>query len=351
MSLPPLLLTPHLSPAIWGGDALVTRFGKHGERGDRLGESWECWDANRVAGGPFAGRSVAELRAELGRALTGPLEPAAPLPVLTKLIDACDTLSVQVHPDDAYARRVEGEPNGKTECWAILDAEPGAEIILGWVRDVTRAEVERRAADGSLGEVLRRLPARAGDVFHLPAGTVHAIGAGIRLFEAQQTSDLTYRLFDWNRRGTDGRPRRLHLEKALDVLDLRAARSQALPQLAFEEDGARRTLLVAEPNFELERVQLRESGTTLDGAGRPWSLTACDAPLRLAAGGAECTIAPWQTVLVPADCGAVALVPERATAEAFVVRMVPDRAALARAAAASGADGGAIDAFFANFVR
>ena len=134
--------------------------------------------------------------------------------MLTKIIDARKPLSVQVHPDDAYAQRVEHQPNGKTECWYVLACEPGAELVLGWTRDTTRDEYERRVADGTLAEILRRVPVAPGDAFYLPAGTLHAIGAGIQLFETQQASDLTYRIFDWNRVGNDGKPRQLHVDKA-----------------------------------------------------------------------------------------------------------------------------------------
>jgi len=242
----PYVLDPKVTPAIWGGDALVARYGKHGDRAQPLGESWECWDENAVRNGPLAGTTLGALRTELGNGLTGPIDPGRTFPVLTKIIDARAPLSVQVHPDDAYAQRVEGQPNGKTECWYILACEPGAELILGWARDTSREEYERRVADGTLGEILRRVPVRPGDAFYLPAGTLHAIGAGIQLFETQQASDLTYRIFDWNRVGTDGKPRPLHVAKAGDVLDYRATYPDAVRQLAYEVPGARHTLLPAD---------------------------------------------------------------------------------------------------------
>ena len=158
--------------------------------------------------------------------------------MLTKIIDARAALSVQVHPDDAYAQRVEHQPNGKTECWYVLACDAGAELVLGWTRDTSREEYERRVADGTLGDLLRRVPVQPGDVFYLPAGTLHAIGAGIQLFETQQTSDLTYRIFDWNRVGADGKPRELHVAKAADVLDYRASSRGAVRTLSYARPAA-----------------------------------------------------------------------------------------------------------------
>ncbi len=153
----PYLLDPKLTTQVWGGDELVRIYGKHGDPNARLGESWECWDADRVTNGALAGSTVADLRAELGAALLGDLDPKQIFPVLTKIITAHDWLSVQVHPDDAYAQRVEHQPFGKTECWYVMDAQPGAEIVYGWTRKTSRDEYERRVADGTLGELLRKI--------------------------------------------------------------------------------------------------------------------------------------------------------------------------------------------------
>src|SRR5581483_3278668 len=130
------------------------------------------------------------------------------------------------------------------ECWYILHAEPGAQLVLGWTHDTNRAEYERRVADGSLGDILRRVPVQAGDAYYLPSGTLHAIGAGIILFETQQASDLTYRIFDWNRIGADGKPRELHIAKAADVLNYHRGTSGAIITIAYTFDGLARTALI-----------------------------------------------------------------------------------------------------------
>jgi mannose-6-phosphate isomerase len=295
----PYVIEPKETAAIWGGDALVTRFGKSGDPRTKLGESWECWDANRVTNGRLAGNTIAQLREKLGSALLGDLDPQRIFPILTKIIDARDRLSVQVHPDDAYAQRVEGQPNGKTECWYILFAQPDAELVLGWERDTSREEYERRVADGSLGELLHRVPVRPGDAFYLPSGTVHAIGAGIVLFETQQASDLTYRIFDWNRTGPDGKPRELHVTKAADVLDYRRATRGAVEPLRYRYEGLERTALIADPRFVVERIEAVDEPASLATLQRPLIVTALDAPLELRANEAV-TLAPYQTALVPA---------------------------------------------------
>ena len=345
----PYVLEPKLTPAIWGGDALVRRYGKAGDAAQKLGESWECWDENRVGNGALAGRTLGELRTELGDALTGPIDPARIFPVLTKIIDARDALSVQVHPGDAYAQRVEHQPNGKTECWYVLDCDAGAELVLGWSRDTTREEYERRVADGTLGEILRRVPVHPGDAFYLPAGTLHAIGAGIRLFETQQASDLTYRIFDWNRVGADGKPRELHVQKAGDVLDYRATFPGAVTPLSYEEEGLEHTLLIADARFLVERVTVTRAEAYLLTDGRPLTLTAQGAHLRVDMEDASALLEPWQSVVTPAAAERIALIPGGERTSALLVRPQPDLQAARDRALAGGAEAAAVEAFFAQF--
>jgi mannose-6-phosphate isomerase len=344
------VLQPKLAPAIWGGDALVRYYGKPGDPSELIGESWECWDENHVASGGLVGKTLGELRSELRNELTGPIDPARTFPVLTKIIDARQALSVQVHPDDAYAQRVEHQPNGKTECWYILRCEPGAELVLGWARDTSPEEYARRVADGTLAEILRRVPVQPGDAFYLPAGTLHAIGAGIQLFEVQQASDLTYRIFDWNRLGADGKPRALHVHKAADVLDYRATFPGAVRQLSYQADGLERTLLIADPRFLVERVAVVRADAYIDTDSRPLTITAMDAHLRIDQDEHEgVVLEPWQTVVTPAAFERVALVPGGEPTRALVVHPDPDlRAATVRALAA-GCSRASVDAFMGQF--
>jgi mannose-6-phosphate isomerase len=300
VSLYPLAIEPDEREAIWGGTSLVARYGKHAAPAAKIGESWECYDGNTVRNGSYAGTTIGELRARLGADLMGGADPAAPFPLLTKLIDARAALSVQVHPDDAYARRVEGAPNGKTECWCVLEADPGAEIVLGWNRATTREEYLERVREASLDDVLRRVPARPGDAFYLPAGTLHAIGAGIVLFETQQTSDLTYRIYDYDRRGADGKPRELHVDKAADVLDYRQSHAGALHPLSYELDGLRRTTLVADRNFIVERIALPAERRGIDLDGMPLVVQALGDSVELEARGQTLYLEPYQSAVVPA---------------------------------------------------
>jgi mannose-6-phosphate isomerase len=299
-ALYPLAIVPDEREAIWGGASLVARYGKHAAPEAKIGESWECYDGNAVGNGAFAGATIGELRARLGADLMGAADPAAPFPLLTKLIDARAALSVQVHPGDAYARRVEHAPNGKTECWYVLEADPGAEIVLGWNRATTRAEYLERVREASLDDVLRRVPARPGDAFYLPAGTLHAIGAGIVLFETQQTSDLTYRIYDYDRRGADGKPRELHVDKAADVLDYRESFAGALNSISYELDGLHRTTLIADRNFIVERIVLPAERRGIDLEGMPLVVQALGVPVELEARGATLYLEPYQSAIVPA---------------------------------------------------
>ncbi len=344
----PLALEPFERELIWGGDALVRRYGKRADPNAAIGESWECWDGNRIGNGAYAGATVEELRATLGRALTGRADPAETFPLLTKIIDARRALSVQVHPDDAYARRVEGQRVGKTECWLVLEAEPGARIVLGWNRATSREEYVERLAAGTLDELLRYVPARPGDVFHLPAGTLHAIGAGIVLFEVQQASDLTYRIYDYDRPGPDGTPRELHVEKAADVLDFGASTGGALRPIGFDLDGLRRTVLVSDEKFWVERISLDSGYRGIDLEEMPLALFALDRPIDVDIRGRELRLAPYQSALVPAGADVV-MVRGEAGAQAIAAAPPSDRNAVAKRLGRAGVGVGAVTDFLAQF--
>lgn len=222
MTMYPLLLTPPVKDYIWGGTRLKTEFGYETDK-DIAAEAWvlSCHKdgSSVVANGALAGKSLPEVLAAWGDAAIGAKAAAFPyFPLLIKLIDAHDRLSVQVHPDDEYALKVEGE-FGKTEMWYVVDCEPGAQLIYGFNRTLTKEELRAQIEADTLPEVCNFVPVKKGDVFFIEAGTLHAIGKGILIAEVQQNSNTTYRVSDYGRLGADGKPRPLHVEKAVDVTD------------------------------------------------------------------------------------------------------------------------------------
>jgi mannose-6-phosphate isomerase len=222
MSLYPLTFAPRFKDRVWGGRRLAELYGKPLPAGTPIGESWEICDrpgdASVIANGPLAGRDLRWLMEHHQAELLGPA-PAqqGAFPLLIKILDARDKLSLQVHPPSAKAAALKGEP--KTEMWYIADADPGALLYVGLRKGVTRADFERALAAGTVESCFHQIPVKAGDTMFLPSGRVHAIGAGLVIFEIQQNSDTTYRVYDWNRAGLDDRPRALHIRESLESID------------------------------------------------------------------------------------------------------------------------------------
>lgn len=224
--MPAYQLIPTCKDYIWGGQRLKTDFGIQSGL-NPLSEAWvlSCHPdgPSVLADGPDKGMTLRAWLDKAGKeALGTACEAFEDFPMLIKLIDAKKDLSIQVHPSDAYALEHEGQ-YGKTEMWVVLDAEPGASLYYGFDREVSLEEFSSRVSDGTLTEVLRKVPVKPGDVFFIPSGTLHAIGAGLVIAEIQQNSNVTYRVFDYGRLGADGKPRALHVEKALAVTDRRPA--------------------------------------------------------------------------------------------------------------------------------
>ncbi|NBT12271.1 MAG: class I mannose-6-phosphate isomerase [Planctomycetia bacterium] len=218
----PLLLTPVYRRYLWGGRRFATALGRELPPGDDFAESWEVVDRGAdqslVAAGPLAGRSLGDLVRNHGRELLGGHAPLPAFPLLFKFLDASRDLSVQVHPDDERAARAVPPDRGKTEAWYVIDAVPGSRIYAGLVEGVGRDELAAAIRAGTCASVLHAFEPQSGDCVFIPAGTVHAIGAGLLVAEIQQSSDITYRLFDWNRTGPDGRPRPLHVEAGVEAV-------------------------------------------------------------------------------------------------------------------------------------
>ena len=240
-----LKLTPAFKDYLWGGTRLRDDFQKDCDF-DKIAESWElsCHKdgPSTIANGEFKGLTLSEYIDKAGKSVLGTdCKKFENFPILIKLIDAKDNLSVQVHPDNEYAQRVEGE-YGKTEMWYIVDCDEGATLLYGFKDTITKDEFAQRIADNTLLEVTNAVPVKKGDVFFIQAGTLHAIGKGILIAEIQQNSNTTYRIYDYGRVGKDGKPRELHVEKAKDVTDLCPAK--AYPETPVEQkDGYTSKLL------------------------------------------------------------------------------------------------------------
>lgn len=262
MSLYPLTFDPVFKTYAWGGRKLARVIGRETPPG-KVAESWEVSahpnGPTPVLDGPLASRLLSDLQSEHGEALVGRRNRDAlargRFPLLIKLLDASEWLSIQVHPPDAYALRHERDL-GKTEMWVVLQADEGAELIFGFERETDLSELRRAIAENRLESLLHRLPARAGDVFYVPAGTVHALGPGLLLAEIQQSSDATYRLHDWNR-GPGAYPSRpLHVEAALEVVDTQAIRPGPVGPTTREQGGRMVEILASCPYFETQRLSL-----------------------------------------------------------------------------------------------
>jgi mannose-6-phosphate isomerase len=275
-SMPTILRpVPDLRERVWGGRRLGS------PRGQPIGEAWVAGPSNVIADGPDAGRTLAEVAAREGAAFVGRNAGARTgdrFPLLVKLLDPAAWLSVQVHPDDALARQLEGpEALGKAEAWYVLDAEPDAELLIGVRGRIGGAAVRAAIADGSgtLAPLLAQHHARAGDAVLIPAGTLHAVGPGVFLYEVQQPSDLTYRCDDWGRPATPERP--LHISQALA-----SVRPASRPRLRHAPKVDRATLVACE-HFVLERLIVGpDRPAVLDPHGESVHvLTAIDGPVRL----------------------------------------------------------------------
>ena len=254
----PILLERRLSRRLWGGNQLATYLGiEEQQGGEPLAESWQVFEENRIRNGPFEGRTLAEVASESGAWLLGTASLARygnKVPLLAKFIDAAKPLSIQVHPDDAYAKRHEAATGhlGKAEAWYILASGPGAQVIWGFEREMTAEGVRSAVEAGELERFVNHIDVSPGDVIYNPEGTVHAIGANIFLFEIQQASDLTYRLYDYGRKDAAGRERDLHLEQALEVASFAAG---DMAKVAPLELGGGRRLLVESRHFGMESVE------------------------------------------------------------------------------------------------
>ncbi|MFA5424718.1 MAG: type I phosphomannose isomerase catalytic subunit [Phycisphaerae bacterium] len=222
----PLKFRPIYKQRIWGGSKLTEFFGRELPAGEKIGESWELADLpddkSVITNGSLAGMNIHEAIQKYPKEIMGREKFEGGFPLLIKILDAEDLLSVQVHPDEATVKRT-GKGDPKTECWYIIKAEPGAVIYKGVKRGVTKEQFSEAIKNGTVAELLNKIQVHPGECHFLPAGTAHAIGAGLLIAEIQLPSDTTYRVFDWNRTDEHGRSRQLHIDDALESIHFRAA--------------------------------------------------------------------------------------------------------------------------------
>lgn len=276
MKFYPLRLQYYAKTALWGGNTLKNEWNKPCDF-DKLAETWELTVrpevSNKILEGALAGKTLGEFVTQYPLAVC-PAGVGEFFPLLIKLIDARDRLSVQVHPDDTYAHDVEHD-QGKTEMWYIVDAAEDAEIIYGLAEGTDNAAFRRAFADGAVLNAVNRVKVRAGETYFIPSGLLHAIGDGCLIGEIQQNSDLTYRVYDYDRRGTDGKLRELHVDKAMDVIrpfseeEIGAIRFSRAPRYEIGE------CLAACPYFEVHRLTLDDNTVTLDVTGESFRHLLC----------------------------------------------------------------------------
>jgi mannose-6-phosphate isomerase len=299
----PLLLLPEFHERVWGTHDLSAFYPSHKIGEKAIGEVWLTGEACRVANGPLQGRTLGELAGQFGEDLNGTLARDGRFPLLVKLLFPKERLSVQVHPDDEGARRL-GEPCGKTECWYVLSAAPGAQVGLGLKSGTGRAQVEASIHAKNMEQLLNWIPVKAGDMIYVDAGTVHAIGPDSVMLETQQNSDTTYRLYDY------GRPRELHIERGLAAMkeSTRAGKVKS-------RGGNGRVVLVSSPSFEVDKMLIKELKTFNTGDRSGGSSAHCIIGLRgcgviESEGAPAISVGKGEAAVVPASLGGYNIRPQ-----------------------------------------
>ncbi len=318
-------------PRIWGSRTLAPLFPDATAREEAIGEVWLTGTDCRFAGGPFAGRTLGEAWREMPAEWAGStVRKDGPFPLLVKFLFPEEKLSVQVHPNDDYAQQNETASGGlgKTEMWYAISARAGAEVLVGLRSDVTPARFRRALADGSVEPCLERIPLRGGEAVFVPAGTAHTIGPGLVLCEIQEHSDITYRVFDYNRLTAEGKPRPLHIDKALDVINFGEQSGGKIEPVRLARGPVTETYFVACRYFATEKWEFAER---IAAATRPehFELLITTAGTgRIESGEAVADYGPAQAWLLPAALGAYQLAP--ATPTTLLRTYVPDVGDFAR---------------------
>jgi mannose-6-phosphate isomerase len=320
MNLCPARLKPTFSPRPWGARSLAPFFPEMSNLAEPIGEAWLTGSESRFASGPFAGKTVAEAWPAMPREWVGSLaDRGGSFPLLVKFIFTEAKLSLQVHPDDGYASRHEAAAGGrgKTEMWYTLRAGPGAEVLVGLKSSVTRDAFERAIADGTAEDCLERIPLRSRDAVFVPAGTAHTIGPGLILCEIQEHSDLTYRVYDYNRRDAQGRSRELHIAKALDVMRFGRQIGGKIEPMRIEQGAITKTYFIACRYFAAEKWDFAQPIGAASSPERFDLLIFLEGTGSIRFGGEGVDYGPAQVWMIPAALGAYQLSP---TAPSSVLR-------------------------------
>jgi mannose-6-phosphate isomerase len=309
----PLTFQPIFKERVWGGRNLKRLYAKAIPAGVPIGESWEISDrpgnVSVIANGVLAGKDLRWLMDHHSKELLGKGQPpGARFPLLIKILDAEEKLSLQVHPPAELAASLGGEP--KTEMWYIADASPQAALYVGLKRGTTRGEFERRVRDGTVAETFHRIPVKAGDVMFLPSGRVHAIGGGNVIFEIQQNSDTTYRVFDWNRVGLDGKPRELHVEQSLASIDFEDFEPRLVHSVYSRNATLKVRYLVDDPLFRVDACQVKRGQRFYISSNQAQVICILRGRLRIEHAETELVLAAGQFSLLPACLGRVTMIAE-----------------------------------------
>jgi mannose-6-phosphate isomerase len=312
----PARLAPVFSPRPWGVRSLDPFFPEMSNLAEPVGEAWMTGNECRFANGPFAGQKIGDAWPTMPPEWTGTrIDRAAGFPLLVKFIFPAEKLSVQVHPDDRYAGRYEGAAGGrgKTEMWYAVHADPGAEVLLGMKPEVTLDEFKGAIADGTAERCLERVRLRAGEAVFVSAGSAHTIGPGFVLCEVQQQSDLTYRVYDYNRRDAQGRARELHIEKALDVMRFGRQTCGRLEPVRIERGAVSESHFVACKYFATERWDFAAGARAASSPEHFDVLIVLEGNGSIRWGGDRAEYAPGQVWLIPAAAGEYEFAPSGRT--------------------------------------
>ncbi len=312
----PARLAPVFVPRIWGARNLSPLFPERSHETEPIGEAWLTGDACEFSTGEFSGRTLGEVWPTLPEEWTGSgLRGLPRIPLLVKFIFPEDKLSVQVHPDDAYAEQNESAAGGvgKTEMWYVVSAREGAAVRVGLNPGVTRETFQRAVVDGTAEDCLGTVPVRAGDAVFVPAGTAHTICPGMALCEIQQHSDITYRVFDYNRVGADGKPRALHIRQALDVMSFGEQSGGLCDPVRITRGAVTETLYAACRHFATERWEFRERIAAVTSPEHFDLLIFLEGNGRIEFSDGTLPFGPAQVWLLPAALGGYQLAPDSAT--------------------------------------